>query len=94
MGWMLFRFVWIAVGTLAVLAVLIQVRRNAQRLDKKIKEFKAEQENLQNTPGPINPYAAMAELYNHDENSRAPEKSNPLPNSSAPSQSRYTSSRR
>jgi len=94
MGWLLFRLVWVVIGTLIMLAVLRQVHRNARRLDRKIKAFKAEQEAIQNTPGPINPYAAMAELYNPDEKTNREAKSNSAPNSGATPQSGYTSSRR
>lgn len=37
--------------------------RKARRLDRRIQEFKAEQEALEKKGGPINPYAALAELY-------------------------------
>lgn len=41
----------------------IQAFRNARRLDRRIKEFKQEQEALRQQGKILDPYAAMAELY-------------------------------
>jgi hypothetical protein len=60
----LFKFFGIAIGTMLVLYLVGLVLRSARRLDRRITEFKAEQEALQNQGGPINPYASLAELYN------------------------------
>lgn len=39
------------------------VWRSKRRLDERLRQFKAEQEAQRNTPGAINPYALLAELY-------------------------------
>ncbi len=42
------------------------VWRSKRRLDARLRQFRAEQEAQRNTPGAINPYAALAELYQDD----------------------------
>lgn len=60
----IFKFFGIAICTMTVIYLIGLVLRSARRLERRIAEFKAEQEDLQNSGGPINPYAALAELYN------------------------------
>ncbi len=60
----IFKFFGIAIGTMTVIYLIGLVLRSARRLEHKIKTFKEEQEALQNRGGPINPYAALSELYN------------------------------
>jgi hypothetical protein len=60
----LFKFFGIAIGAMTVIYLIGLVLRSARRLERKIKTFKEEQEALHNQGGPINPYAALAELYN------------------------------
>ncbi len=52
-----------AIGSIAVYYAAATALRSARRLDKRIQEFKEEQEELQKQRGPINPYAALADLY-------------------------------
>jgi hypothetical protein len=59
-----FKFFGIAIGAMTVIYLIGLVLRSARRLERKIADFKAEQEALQNSGAPINPYAALAELYN------------------------------
>ena len=40
--------------------------RSKRRLDARLRQFRAEQEAQRNTPGAINPYAMLAELYQED----------------------------
>ena len=60
---LLFKFFAIAVATMTIFYLAALVLRSVRRLNQRIAEFKAEQEALQNKPGPINPYAALAEIY-------------------------------
>jgi hypothetical protein len=53
----------IAVGIVLAAYAAAHALRSARRLDRRIAEFKAEQEEAQQKGGPINPYAALAELY-------------------------------
>ena len=53
----------IAIGVVLVVYAAANALRNARRLDRRIAEFKAEQAELEKQGGPINPYAALAELY-------------------------------
>lgn len=56
----------IAIGTVLVLFGAANAFRSARRLDRRIAEFKAEQEALQQQGRSIDPYAALAELYAED----------------------------
>lgn len=53
----------IAVGTCLVVFGAAQVFRNARRLNRRISEFKAEQEALRKQGKVIDPYAALMEIY-------------------------------
>jgi uncharacterized membrane protein (DUF106 family) len=55
-----------AIGTVLIIYMAAQAFRNARRLDKRIQEFKAEQEELEKQGKRLNPYAALAELYAED----------------------------
>lgn len=55
-----------AIGTVLIVYMAAQAFRNARRLDKRIQEFKAEQEELEKQGKRLNPYAALAELYAED----------------------------
>lgn len=57
-----FKLFGIAFAVVTVLFMAAQSFRNARRLDRRIKAFKLEQAELEKR-GPINPYMALAELY-------------------------------
>ncbi|HZP82358.1 MAG TPA: hypothetical protein VFB21_12025 [Chthonomonadaceae bacterium] len=59
----IFKLFAIAIGLVAVAYMAAQAFRNARRLDARIQQYKAEQEELEKQGKPFNPYAALAELY-------------------------------
>lgn len=59
-----------AIAVVIVLYMMANAFRKARLLDERIKEFKAEQEELARKNGPINPYAALAEIYSEDAQAR------------------------
>jgi hypothetical protein len=76
----------VALGILLVVYMAVQAVHSARRLNARIQEFKAEQEELQKQGKPLNPYAALAELYAEDE---APHHSMP-PTPQRPSRPGYS----
>ena len=58
-----FKLFGIAIALVVIVYMAAQAFRNARRLDRRVQEFKKEQEELEKRGGPINPYAALAELY-------------------------------
>lgn len=42
--------------------LVIQSRKRARALDERIREYKEEQEAAKSQPGPVNPYADLAEI--------------------------------
>lgn len=56
---------WVLIGLSVPLIVVIVLHtiRRARELDARIDEFHAEQEAAKNQPGPVDPYAGMAELF-------------------------------
>jgi hypothetical protein len=68
----IFKLFGIAIGAVIVFYMAAQAFRNARRLDTRIQQFKAEQEELQKQGQPFNPYAALAELYAEQTPSSAP----------------------
>ncbi|HLK55771.1 MAG TPA: hypothetical protein VKU00_04365 [Chthonomonadaceae bacterium] len=60
---MLFKLFGFAISLVLLIYLAANAFRKARRLDTRIREFKAEQEALSKQSGPINPYAALAELY-------------------------------
>ena len=56
---------YIALGVIVTVVLARVALRSKRRLDQRVAEFKAEQE--QNQGPPINPYLALAELYAEDE---------------------------
>jgi hypothetical protein len=57
------KFFLIVTGVLLMLYLIGQVARSARRLDRRIQEFKSEQEENEKSGKVLNPYAALAELY-------------------------------
>lgn len=60
------KFFIIAAGITMVVFAAAAAWRSSRRLNSRIAAFKEELEEKQKQPGPINPYAAMAELYNEE----------------------------
>lgn len=60
------KFFIIAAGITMVFFAAAAAWRSSRRLNQRITTFKEELEEKQNQPGPINPYAAMADLYNEE----------------------------
>jgi hypothetical protein len=52
-----------AVCAVSALYLVAQAFRSSRRLDSRIRQFKAEQEENAQSGKPLNPYLAMAELY-------------------------------
>lgn len=52
-----------AIGVVLLLYTAASAFRSARKLDRRIITFKAEQAALEKRGGPINPYAALASLY-------------------------------
>ncbi len=65
---MLIRIPLIAAGLLTSYYLVATVMRSKRRLDRRVEEFREEQESG-NAP-PLNPYAALAELYAEEERNR------------------------
>ena len=63
MGGLAFKFVGFAVCLFAIFYMAAAAFRNSRKLDHRIREFKKEQEDLTMRRGPIDPYAALSELY-------------------------------
>ena len=61
-----FKLFGIAVGCVLIFFAAANALRSKRRLDKRIAEFKAEQEELEKQGRPLNPYAALAELYTEE----------------------------
>ncbi len=69
----------VAIGCVMVAYAAANALRSARRLDKRIAEFKAEQEELQKQGITLNPYAALAELYAEEaQTARKPRSRSPL----------------
>ncbi len=64
MGGLAFKFVGFAACLFAILYMAATAFRNSRKLDSRIKQFKKEQEDLAMRAGPIDPYAALSDLYN------------------------------
>lgn len=60
---MILKLFGLAICLIFVVFGAINAFRNARRLDRRIAEFKAEQEALRKQGKILDPYAAMAELY-------------------------------
>jgi hypothetical protein len=67
---MVFKLFAIAIGLVWLVFLAAQAFRNARRLDARIQSFKEEQETLEKRRGPIDPYAALAELTAEEEHKR------------------------
>lgn len=59
----IFKLFGLAIGSVIVVYLIAQSLRNARRVDRRIAEFKAEQEALKQQGKALDPYAALAELY-------------------------------
>ncbi len=68
-----FKLFGAAVALIIIVYMAANTFRKARRLDARIAEFKAEQEDLKRRGVPINPYAELADLY--AEEKRPPRKS-------------------
>lgn len=71
-----FKLFFFGISSVLLLYLLANVFRNARRLEARIQAFKEEQAELEKRQGPINPYAALAELYaeNSRETARPPKR--------------------
>jgi hypothetical protein len=63
---LLFKIFGIALGILLVFYAAATALRSARRLDRRITEFKEEQEELRKRGIIENPYLALAEIYAED----------------------------
>ncbi|HZT43919.1 MAG TPA: hypothetical protein VFA07_17260 [Chthonomonadaceae bacterium] len=59
----LFKLFGMAIAIVLIVFLATNNFRSARRLDTRIRQFKKEQEELEKQQGPINPYAALAEVY-------------------------------
>lgn len=59
----MFKLFGIAIVVVVILYLIAGALRKARRLDRRIAEFKAEQEEAARQGKTIHPYAALAELY-------------------------------
>ena len=76
---LVFKLFVIAIGVVMIGFAAANVFRNARRLDKRIAEFKAEQEELQQQGIVMNPYAGLAELYSEEPQPKRPPRRTPKP---------------
>ena len=60
------KFFGVAAICLFIVYLLASVFRNARRLDRRITEFKKEQEELKNSGVVLNPMQELAQLYNEN----------------------------
>lgn len=63
MAVILIKFFGIGIAVIVIIYMAASALRSARRLDRRIREFKKEQEALEKERGTVNPYAALAELY-------------------------------
>ncbi|MCX8053092.1 MAG: hypothetical protein N3B12_04730 [Armatimonadetes bacterium] len=59
---------WVLIGLSIPLfvAMIVHTVRRARELDRRIEEYREEQEAAKSQPGPINPYEQMAGLFGSD----------------------------
>ena len=60
----------VVIGILAVVYCAANAFRNARQLQHRLDEFREEQDTFDKRNGPRDPYAALAELYQEDENKK------------------------
>ena len=63
MAVILIKFFGIGIAAVVIIYMAASALRSARRLDRRIREFKKEQEALEKERGKVNPYAALADLY-------------------------------
>ncbi len=70
MSGILFKFFGIAVLIIVTLYMIASAFRQSRRLNKRIRAFKEEQEELKRQGKVEDPYAGLAEIYAEQENER------------------------
>ncbi len=60
----------VALGIIAIFYCAASVFRNSRKLQQRMDEFREEQDTYDKKHGARNPYAALAELYQEEENER------------------------